>query len=161
MLFWQQQKGGAGVAVPVHAELRQALLRLPDDQAAGPHVFPAIHGKAGSGKSGLSETFKRIMVKAEIQLEKRLEAAGGAGRGRNKLSFHSPRHTLNSLMANAGVAEEVRQKITGHHDAKSNLIFFEDLRLGVDQTKVAEVVALERRQERARVETDVGRTGDQ
>jgi integrase len=71
----------------------------------------------------LSEAFKRIMGKAEIVTEKRLAASGEAGRGRNKLSFHSFRHSLNSLMANAGVAQEVRQKLLGHRDADTHKVY--------------------------------------
>ena len=71
----------------------------------------------------MSEAFKRIMVKAGIPIEKRLEAAGGIGRGRNKLSFHSFRHSLNSAMANAGVTREIRQKLLGHRDADTNKVY--------------------------------------
>jgi integrase len=71
----------------------------------------------------LSEAFKRIMIKAGIVIEKRLESAGGLGRGRNKLSFHSFRHSLNSAMANAGVPQEIRQKLLGHRDADTNKLY--------------------------------------
>jgi site-specific recombinase XerD len=30
------------------------------------------------------------------------------------LSFHSLRHSFNSAMANAGVSQELRQRLTGH-----------------------------------------------
>jgi integrase len=46
--------------------------------------------------------------------------AGDLARGKNggrklaALSFHCLRHTFNSIMANEGVASEVRQKLTGH-----------------------------------------------
>jgi len=36
------------------------------------------------------------------------------------LSFHSFRHTLTSLMTNAGVSVEVRQNFTGHASAEMN-----------------------------------------
>jgi len=123
MIFLSQNKGDAGVAIPLHADLLDYFLSVPsvDDPKAA--VFPSLHGKAGSGRSGLSEAFKRIMVKAGIPIEKRLEAAGGVGRGRNKLSFHSFRHSLNSAMANAGVSQEIRQKLLGHRDEDSNKVY--------------------------------------
>jgi integrase len=36
------------------------------------------------------------------------------GRTIRSLSFHSLRHSFNSEMANAGVGEELRMKLTGH-----------------------------------------------
>ena len=53
------------------------------------------------------------MIKAGIKLKKRLESAGKAGRGRNELSFRSLRHSFNTAMANAGISQEIRQKLTG------------------------------------------------
>ena len=36
------------------------------------------------------------------------------GRGVSSLSFHSLRHSFTSALANAGIPEEVRMKLTGH-----------------------------------------------
>jgi site-specific recombinase XerD len=52
-----------------------------------------------------------------------LREANGAGRSQSSLSFHSLRHSFNSAMANAGVALEVRQKLTGHASAAMNEIY--------------------------------------
>jgi len=53
----------------------------------------------------------------------------------NTLSFHSLRHTLTSIMANAGVPVEVRQKFTGHASAEMNARYthheIETLRLAI------------------------------
>ena len=123
MIFLNQGKGDAGVAIPLHADLLDFLLGVPAVDDSKAPVFPSLYNKAGSGRSGLSEAFKRIMVKAGIPVEKRLASAGGIGRGRNKLSFHSFRHSLNSAMANAGVTQEIRQKLLGHRDADTNKIY--------------------------------------
>lgn len=119
----KQGKTGVGVAIPIHSDLLDHLMTLDVADDGNAPVFKELAGKSGSGKSGLSETFKRIMVKAGIALEKRLEAKGDVGRGRNKLSFHSLRHSFNSAMANAGVPEEVRQKLTGHRDKDTHKIY--------------------------------------
>ncbi len=119
----KQQKTKTGVAIPIHQDLLDHLLTLPVSDNVDSPVFPELHDKSGAGKSGLSESFKRIMGVAGIALEKRLDAAGKAGRGRNKLSFHSLRHSFNSVMANAGVPEEVRQKLTGHRDKRSHKVY--------------------------------------
>lgn len=46
--------------------------------------------------------------------------AGSKGRTVNAHSFHSLGHSFNSAMANAGVSQEVRMKLTGHSDAATN-----------------------------------------
>lgn len=45
------------------------------------------------------------------------------GKGVRKFSrriFHSLRHSFNSAMANAGVSDEIRMKLTGHASKKMN-----------------------------------------
>ena len=136
MIFLNQSKGETGVVVPLHADLLEHLLGLPASDNPKAPVFPSLAGEAGSGRSGLSEAFKRIMLKTKIPVEKRLEPAGGGGRGRNNLSFHSFRHSLNSVMANAGVAQEVRQKLLGHRDADTHKVYthldFPSLRAAIE-----------------------------
>jgi integrase len=48
---------------------------------------------------------------------------GAAGRNVSLLSFHSLRHSFTSALAAAGVPAEVRQKLTGHADAKSHAVY--------------------------------------
>src|SRR5262249_60422317 len=90
--------------------------------------------KSGGGKSGLSMAFKRIMERAKIK-GRLLREATGEGRSQSSLSFHSLRHSFNSAMANAGVAPEVRQKLTGQASADMNRIYthheLEPLRIAV------------------------------
>jgi integrase len=58
----------------------------------------------------------------EARIEgKRTQASGG--RTLSSLSFHSLRHWFNSAMANAGISQEVRQKLTGHTSAETNKIY--------------------------------------
>jgi len=45
---------------------------------------------------------------------------GSQGRTVRTLTFHSLRHSFNSALANAGIAQEVRQKLTGHESAEMN-----------------------------------------
>jgi integrase len=47
-------------------------------------------------------------------------AEGKAGRTSHARSFHSLRHTFNSMMLNKGVAQEIRMKIVGHADSDTN-----------------------------------------
>ena len=64
--------------------------------------------------------FARIMENARVRGEVSRERLGEKGRSVNTLSFHSFRHTLTRIMANAGVPVEVRQKFTGHASAEMN-----------------------------------------
>jgi integrase len=60
------------------------------------------------------------MEKAGIEA-KRTQASGG--RRLSNLSFHSLGHSFNSAMANAGIAQEIRQKLTGHTSAETNKVY--------------------------------------
>lgn len=53
------------------------------------------------------------MKRAGIET-KVVAAKGKNGRKRSSLSFHSLRHSFNSAMANAGITQEIRQRLTGH-----------------------------------------------
>ena len=115
-----QRKTDAKVVMPLHAELDEYLLgRTSSDSPQAP-VFPQLYGKPGAGKSGLSMHFKRIMERAGIDGGLIRERRGTAGRNLSALSFHSLRHSFNSALANAGVSQELRQKLTGHANEAMN-----------------------------------------
>ena len=52
-----------------------------------------------------------------------LREASGKGRQTSSLSFHSLRHSFVSALANAGVASELRQKLSGHADDRSHATY--------------------------------------
>jgi integrase len=108
------------VKIPMHDALHDFLLELlaPDNGKA--FLFPSLAGKGTGGGSGLSMAFSRLMERAKVRGEIVRERTGKAGRSVSTRSFHSLRHTLVSLMANAGVPVEVRQKFTGHASAEMN-----------------------------------------
>ena len=108
------------IKIPMHDSFHDFLLELPAPDSGKAFLFPTLAGKRTGGKSGLSMAFKRIMERAKVRGEVVHERAGEAGRTVNTLSFHSFRHTLTSIMANAGVPVEVRQKFTGHASAEMN-----------------------------------------
>jgi len=83
-------------------------------------MFPSLAGKDTGGKHGLSRRFAAIMEKAKIE-GKQTQASGG--RTLSSLSFHSLRHSFNSAMANAGISQEVQQKLTGHTSAETNKVY--------------------------------------
>jgi integrase len=85
-------------------------------------VFPSLIGKSSGGeRSGLSTAFNKIMEQAGIKgriLRRRKK--GSAGRTTTSLGFHALRHSFNSALANQGVSQEIRQRLTGHSDQAMN-----------------------------------------
>jgi integrase len=116
----------SAVQIPIHPELQEYLEYMYSKVGTivpkGP-VFPELHDKPGSGKSGMSMAFKRIMSRAGIDDGSRPSERGGKGRATSLLSFHSLRHSFNSALANAGVSQELRQKLTGHASADMNALY--------------------------------------
>ena len=108
------------IKIPMHDALHDFLLELPAPDNGKVFLFPSLAGKSTGGKSGLSMAFSRLMGRAKVHGELVRERQGESGRSVSTLSFHSLRHTLVSLMANAGVPVEVRQKFTGHASAEMN-----------------------------------------
>ena len=116
---FRQKKTDTYVLIPIHPELVRYLSKLPRGIGKAP-LLPHLSTKSGTGKSGLSMAFRRIMEKAGIDAGIARQRVGGAGRNVSKLSFHALRHSFTSELARAGVAPEVRQLLTGHSDASSH-----------------------------------------
>ena len=120
LLRVKTRKTGAVVVLPLHPELA-AWLREQTRGIGKAPVFPDLAGRTGGGKSGLSMKFRGIMERAGVAGRVlRQRAENSAGRTQSSLSFHSLRHSFNSALANAGVAQELRQKLTGHASAAMN-----------------------------------------
>ncbi len=117
----ETQKTRKEVTLPIHPQLAAWLLKQTRGIGKAP-VFPSLAGKSGSGKSGLSMQFSRIMDKAGIK-GRLLREATGAGRSQSSLSFHSLRHSFNAALANAGVDVEMRQELIGHSSLEMNKIY--------------------------------------
>jgi len=129
----RRKKKNRKVVLPIHPVFAAWLKKQTRGIGKAP-VFPSLAGKSGAGKSGLSMAFKRIMERAGIQ-GRILRERNGEGRSQSSLSFHSLRHSFNSEMANADVAQEIRQKLTGHASAQMNEVYtrreFELLRAAI------------------------------
>src|SRR5262249_39852776 len=107
------------VTMPLHSDLEQHLLESPGIGKA--FLFPSLAERSTGGKNGLSGQFARVMARAGI--EGKITRHTAEGRANSSLSFHSLRHSFNSAMANAGISQEVRQKLTGHTSAETNKIY--------------------------------------
>ena len=117
MLAYQQQKTGKKVTVPLHSDLAAHLEKLAGSDTLEARLCPALADKNTGGAHGLSATFKALMRKAGLDSH---EGKGQGNRSFSKFTFHSLRHSFNSALANAGVAQELRQKLTGHTSAQMN-----------------------------------------
>lgn len=112
-----QGKTKTAVAVPIVEPLATNLKQR--QQTAGP-LAPSLAGTGSGGAMGLSNQFSRILTAAKIDRGKQAPAGGHAGNAWTGKTFHSLRHTTNSLLANAGVSDDVRRKILGHASTQMN-----------------------------------------
>jgi len=106
-------------------------LRIPLVEPVASHVAAILAKKPQSLFMAPSLAVLRA-ARLSPQFAAILEACGiagrhvqGTGKGRafNSLSFHSTRHTCNSLLAQAGVPFEIRKLITGHAGEATNIIY--------------------------------------
>jgi integrase len=110
VVLYEQRKTRKKVIVPMHYHVIEHLNFLSTFGTAG-FLCPKLASKATGGRRGLSEDFKRIVKRAGLDP---MVVPGKGIRKFTKRTFHSLRHSFNSALANAGVAEEIRMKLTGH-----------------------------------------------
>jgi integrase len=122
-ITFAQTKTGAKIKIPIHPELEDYFLSrsVPDDGRKP--IFPTLCHLDSNGARGLSDTFSALMDRAGIDAGVARVKTGAAGKTVRRLSFHSLRHSFTSALANAGVPPELRQKLTGHLDAKSHATY--------------------------------------
>ena len=114
----ETQKTGQVVEIPIHNDLSSFLKSQTKGIGLAP-VFPDLSKSKQSGRSGLSRQFRTMMDKAGVRM-KAVAAQGEAGRTRFSKGFHSFRHYFISSLANAGVSQEIRQKLTAHSDEETH-----------------------------------------
>jgi integrase len=107
--------------LPLHPELSACLRSGPRGIVKAP-VFVELAGKGTGGRHGLSGHFKSVMERAGI-VSRIVRKGAGAGRQTSNLSFHSLRHAFVSALANAGVAADLRQKLSGHADERTHAVY--------------------------------------
>jgi integrase len=106
------RKTGAEIVTVIHPSLENYLLSLPAPESDDAFLFPSL----AECKTGLlSKRFSELMTLANID-RGLLRERDKSGRSVSSLSFHSLRHSLTSILANAGVAEEMRMALTGHKE---------------------------------------------
>ena len=110
-LTFTQAKTGEKVTVPLHSDLAAHLSKLAGTDKPEVFIMPHMADLKPGGRHGLSESFKRIMRKAGLDIGK-VKSAGV--RQLSRRTFHALRHSFTSALANQGVAPELRMKLTGH-----------------------------------------------
>ena len=110
-ITFEPRKTGGEVTVVIHSALEDYLLTLsaPDSDAA--FVFPTVAQR--QSVSPLSKAFRAIMERAKIA-QNVIRERNKSGRTVHAHSFHSLRHSFSSILANSGIPEEVRMRLTGH-----------------------------------------------
>lgn len=113
-LTFTQAKTNKKMEVPIHPDLLAHLESIAGTDQPETFVMPHMANLKPGGRHGLSEGFKRIMRKAGLDMQK-VKSAGV--RQLSRRTFHAMRHSFASALANAGVAPELRMKLTGHKSA--------------------------------------------
>ena len=112
--------------IPIAEPLRAYLAELPTgDDPTAPPLFPEAYRIATINKnvSELSRQFHETLASAGFTTGG-VETHKGTGKGRdvarerNRVSFHSLRHTATSLLKAAGASEAVARDIIGHDSAE-------------------------------------------
>jgi integrase len=116
VIHFEQQKTGKKVVIPMNEDL-DVHLQFISEFIDGPYVCPELAKRSSGGAHGLSESFNRIVKRAEIDSQR------VKGKGKicfNRLTFHSLRHSFNTTMAEGGVSQETRMRLTGHSSIVMN-----------------------------------------
>lgn len=125
-LIWTLQPGKT-------AHSSGTTLRIPIVEPAASHLASLLRQQhhtsllltpqlAALRTAKASLLFIEILSACGIQ-GRLVKGTGVEGRGFRSLSFHSTRHTCNSLLANAGVPSDLRRQITGHASEAMNTVY--------------------------------------
>ena len=120
LITFTPTKTGKPLRLPLHSDLQRELLKRPGIAKA--YLFPSLAAvKSTGGRHGLSGQFRAIMEKAGINGVIKQREDGS--RAVSSLGFHSLRHTFASVLANHGVNEETRMKLTGHSTREVHAVY--------------------------------------
>jgi integrase len=108
VIRFTQGKTGSRIEIPLHPELESHLLERAGD--SGGYLCPTLARSRLDGVNGLSNRFAQLIEKSGCSRSRVQSTKNTFARK----SFHSLRHSFASALANAGVAPELRMKLTGH-----------------------------------------------
>lgn len=111
LLSYRASKTRKQEEVPLHQRVKRHLESLRGERRG--KLCPRLAAQNVAGRSGLSRQFLEIVERAGITSASEASATARCRRFSSK-TFHSLRHGFISAMANAGIAPELRQKLSGH-----------------------------------------------
>lgn len=118
---FRQGKTDTEIILPMNPVLAAYFVRLAKSKTDEIFCFPSLTNRS---VDLLSKDFTAIVQRAGIEQRIiRERKADSSGRSVNALTFHSLRHTFNSILANAGIPEETRMALTGHTTCEMNQIY--------------------------------------
>jgi integrase len=120
IISFRTAKNDQAITVAIHPELEEHLIVRADSDDSRAFLFPTLTGQRSPA---LSIAFRQIMEKAGVEAGVAREKLGAKGRTISSRSWHSLRHSFNSALANSGVSQELRQKLTGHSSAEMNAVY--------------------------------------
>lgn len=122
-------KTGRNQKIPICQPLLSHIQSLsPFGRPVDPVHPEAFHLHESEGKSStLSRQFHDLMAKVGLvgrrPHRKKLKEPGDHRRVASDLTFHSFRHTLTSMLKNAGVSASIAEEIVGHDSAEMNRVY--------------------------------------
>jgi integrase len=138
-----QDKFKRVTTVPFHPRILRHLMTLKRGTDSDP-LFPSLYGKTTGGKSGLSQSFRRILLKAGIieELHKKRKE-GDVSRESDGYGTHSFRHTFKTNLEAMGVMPGVLDTLTSHADPSvaEQYLHRTDKRLADAVNKLPEIAA--------------------
>ena len=114
-LTFFEGKSQKNIVMPLHPDLANHLENIATSDKPEKFVTPKLAVASTGGQHGMSESFKRIVNNAGLDLQ---TVQGTGVRMISKRTFHALRHSFTSALANAGVSPELRMKLTGHKSAE-------------------------------------------
>lgn len=122
-------KTGRNQKIPIAPPLLRSIHSMPrairNDGPVHPAAFACMEvrkGKVGT----LSRQFHDYMAKAGLVEKRKHRKKSDNNSNRREISaltFHSLRHTLTSLLKNAGVSSAIAEEIVGHESSEMNRIY--------------------------------------
>jgi integrase len=138
-LSFKQQKTGGVVLLPVRPALAAHLQTLPAGVGEA-SVLPGLAARSAPAAPGCCRLLRQSWGRRDRAGPCACAHRQG-GHSVSKLSFHWLRHSFTSELARAGVAPEIRQRLTGHADLTSHKTYIH-LKLDTYRRAIAALPAL-------------------
>ena len=132
LLEFRVQKTGKKALLALHPDFVEWLANQQPSDDPNAFLFPSLARGRQAGKFGLSNEFKKIMIRAKIVGREVVNK----GRKISTLSFHALRHTsATSIYGNAAL-EAIAKRVTQHNSDSLKTYIHQDLEVLRQATKL-------------------------